>query len=172
MHLNAVLRILVWSKTGKWPASSPASDSEPSLREQLQAAQRRIHDLDELETIASRNLGKVEKERDGLRRVASKAVGDAAAWEAENRGLREQMACADTPLMRDVLAERDGLKEQYQTLRQSLDEVHEVQCGCDEPGRSDLCVAQPPTSFRALADPRCPVKGCDLDHAAAAKEPQ
>ena len=37
--------------------------------------------------------------------------GDRLAAEAEVARLKEFMACADTPLMRDVLAERDRLRE-------------------------------------------------------------
>jgi chromosome segregation ATPase len=51
------------------------------------------------------------------------------------RGLKEQFAalqhiieCADTPLMRDVLAERDRLKEQVQTLER---EKVELELACD-----------------------------------------
>ena len=33
--------------------------------------------------------------------------------------MKHRIECADTPLMRDVLAERDGLKEQLEALREA-----------------------------------------------------
>lgn len=34
---------------------------------------------------------------------------------------------------------------------EALDEVHEYQCGCDEPGNPAICVAKPEVTFQALA---------------------
>jgi hypothetical protein len=42
------------------------------------------------------------------------------------------------------LAERAG------KLLAALREIHEYNCGCDQPGRHDLCVAQPVASFVIL----------------------
>ena len=35
----------------------------------------------------------------------------------------------------------------------ALREVHEYQCGCDQPGRLDLCAAQPAIVFEVLRSP-------------------
>lgn len=56
-----------WKERAEAASVDEAHDRAERLQEQLEAAQRRIHDLDELETIASRNLGKVEVERDRLK---------------------------------------------------------------------------------------------------------
>jgi hypothetical protein len=36
-------------------------------------------------------------------------------------------------------------------LVEALREIHDYHCGCDQPGRIDLCVAQPTSAFDALA---------------------
>jgi hypothetical protein len=41
---------------------------------------------------------------------------------------------------------RDGIRE----LEAALREIHEYNCGCDQPGRHDVCVAQPVVSFAIL----------------------
>lgn len=42
--------------------------------------------------------------------------------------------------------------------REALAEVHEFQCGCDEPGRVDVCVAKPVSAFALLTDTDTPKK--------------
>lgn len=50
----------------------------------------------------------------------------------ENERLLFQMECANTPLMRDVMAERDALREQVERLREVVQATANV--GCDNYG--------------------------------------
>lgn len=45
---------------------------------------------------------------------------DARRLQEQYESLKHIVECADTPLMRDVLAERDGLKEQFDALHETL----------------------------------------------------
>jgi hypothetical protein len=46
----------------------------------------------------------------------------------------------------------DALVTRLGTLETTLHAAHETQCGCDDPGRPDFCVAQPRELY-ALLDP-------------------
>jgi hypothetical protein len=43
------------------------------------------------------------------------------------------------------------LSERVAELEKALREIHEYNCGCDEPGRFGLCVAQPVVLFAVLS---------------------
>jgi hypothetical protein len=36
--------------------------------------------------------------------------------------------------------------------REALEAIHEYHCGCDQPGRIDVCVAQPVVVFAVLSE--------------------
>jgi hypothetical protein len=64
-------------------------------------------------------------ERDALQAFKDEAlqtdwIARAEAAEAENARLQHFIDCADTPLMRDVLAERDRLKARLRELGEEL----------------------------------------------------
>ena len=59
--------------------------------------------------VAERDKANADWHR--MRDLHAAAIADLRTAEAEVARLKEWMACADTPLMRDVLAERDRLRD-------------------------------------------------------------
>lgn len=49
-----------------------------------------------------------------------------------------------------ALAALTRLSARLERAQEALREIHEYQCGCDQPGRLDLCVAKPHSAFTAL----------------------
>ena len=102
-----------------------------------------VQAMDALDALVAERDEAVEMSRQMV--AAYELAGEETeAAEAEVARLKEFMACADTPLMRDVLAERDRLREQYDEATAHLYGIVEADkqdAMMGHPNPGDSCVS-------------------------------